>query len=98
MPFKATLVTDGHNPAVGEPWHFTVKASNRNGTPVAGTVKAEVLLSGKVIDTIGWFGFSGTLKHTVKWTPDKKGQPLVFRAEIDANGGAKYLDYPIRVR
>ncbi len=98
MPFKATLVTDGHNPAVGKPWHFTVKASNRDGTPVAGTVKAEVLLSGKLIDTIGWFGFSGTLKHAVRWTSDKKGQPLVFRAEIEANGGARHLDYPIRVK
>ena len=97
-PFKAKLVTDGPSPIVGKPWHFTVKASNRDGTPVAGTVKAEVLLSGKLIDTIGWFGFSGTLKHAVRWTSDKKGQPLVFRAEIDANGGAKYLDYPIRVK
>lgn len=97
-PFKATLVTDGHRPVVGKPWHFTVKASNTDGTPVAGTVKVKVLLSGKLIDTIGWFGFNGTLKHTVSWTSDKRGQPLVFRAEVDANGGAKYLDYPIRVK
>jgi len=97
-PFKARLVTDGHNPAVGKPWHFTVRAVNRDGTPVAGTVKAEVLLSGKLIDTIGWFGFKGTLKHAVRWRSDKKGQPLVFRAEIDANGGVRYLDYPILVK
>ena len=98
MPFKASLVTDGHTPAVGKPWHFTVTALNRDGTPVAGTVKAEVLLSGKLIDTIGWFGFKGTLKHAVRWRSDKKGQPLVFRAEIDANGGVRYLDYPILVK
>jgi hypothetical protein len=97
-PFKASLVTDGHHPAVGRPWRFTVRALNRDGTPVAGTVKAEVLLSGKLIDTIGWFGFKGTLKHVVRWPSDKKGQPLVFRAEIDANGGVKYLDYPILVK
>ncbi len=98
MPFKASLATDGHNPAVGKPWHFTVRAFNRDGTPVAGTVKAEVLLSGKLIDTIGWFGFKGTLKHAVRWRSDKKDQPLVFRAEIDANGGVRYLDYPILVK
>jgi len=96
--YKASLVTDGHNPAVGKPWYFTVRAFNRDGTPVAGTVKAEVLLSGKLIDTIGWFGFKGTLKHAVRWRSDKKDQPLVFRAEIDANGGVRYLDYPILVK
>jgi len=98
MPYRASLVTDGRNPVVGKPWSFTVRAFNRDGTPVAGTVKAEVLLSGKLIDTIGWFGFKGTLKHAVRWRSDKKGQPIVFRAQIVANGGVRNLDYPILVK
>jgi len=99
QPFKVKLTTDGHSPTVGRPWHFTVRVTDRHGRPLRGTVKPHVVLSGRVIDTIGWFGFSnGVFKHDIVWTSDKKGQPLVLRVEVDANGGAKHVDYPILVK
>jgi hypothetical protein len=97
-PFKATLTAGGHRPKAGRPWQFVVKARNLDGSPVSGTVKAQVLLGGAVVDTIGWFGFDGTLKHTITWSPDKRHQPLVFRAGVNANGGTKNLDYEITVQ
>ena len=98
-PFKIALTTDGHSPRVGRPWHFTVRVTDLHGRPLPGTVKPHVLLSGRVIDTIGWFGFSnGTFKHDIGWTSVKKGQPRVLRFEVDANGSAKNVDYPILVK
>ena len=96
---RISLSTDGHSPNAGRPWHFTVRAKDSHGRPVGGTAIPRVLLSGKIIDTIGWFAFAhGIFRHVIVWTSDKKGQPLVFRVEVQANGGVKNLDYPILVK
>ena len=98
-PFRIALAADSHRPTAGRPWHIALKVTDRRGGPLGGTAKVYVLLSGKVIDTIGWFAFThGSFKHVIVWTADKKGQPLVLRVEVDTNGGAKSVDYPILVK
>jgi hypothetical protein len=97
-PFIASLTADGHRPVAGEDWTFTVRAKNKDGTPTGGTVRALLLLNGKLYDTIGWYGFNGKLTHAVNFPLERKDLPLVFRAQIVANGGVKNLDYPIKVR
>jgi hypothetical protein len=97
-PFIASLTAAGHRPVAGEDWTFTVKAKNKDGTPVGGTVRALLLLNGKLYDTIGWYGFNGTFTHAVNFPLERKDLPLVFRAQVIANGGVKNLDYPIKVR
>jgi len=97
-PFIASLTAAGHRPVAGEDWTFTVKAKNKDGKPVGGTVRALLLLNGKLYDTIGWYGFNGTFTHAVNFPLERKDLPLVFRAQVIANGGVKNLDYPIKVR
>lgn len=97
-PFVASLAAAGHRPVAGEDWTFTVRAKNTNGTPTGGTVRALLLLNGKLYDTIGWYAFNGALTHAVNFPLERKDLPLVFRAQIVANGGVKNLDYPIKVR
>jgi hypothetical protein len=97
-PFIASLTAAGHRPVAGEDWTFTVKAKNKDGTPTGGTVRALLLLNGKLYDTIGWYGFNGSLTHAVNFPLERKDLPLVFRAQVVANGGVKNLDYPIKVR
>lgn len=97
-PFVATLSAAGHRPVAGEDWTFTVKAKNKDGKPTGGTVRALLLLNGELYDTIGWYGFNGALTHAVNFPLERKDLPLVFRAQIVANGGVKNLDYPIKVR
>ena len=97
-PFIASLTADGHRPVAGEDWTFTVRAKNKDGTPAGGTVRALLLLNGKLYDTIGWYGFNGTFTHAVNFPLERKDLPLVFRAQVIANGGVKNLDYPIKVQ
>jgi hypothetical protein len=97
-PFIASLTAAGHRPVAGEDWTFTVKAKNKDGTPAGGTVRALLLLNGKLYDTIGWYGFNGTFTHAVNFPLERKDLPLVFRAQVIANGGVKNLDYPIKVQ
>jgi hypothetical protein len=97
-PFIASLTAAGHRPVAGEDWTFTVRAKNKDGTPTGGTVRALLLLNGKLYDTIGWYGFNGTFTHAVNFPLERKDLPLVFRAQVVANGGVKNLDYPIKVQ
>ncbi len=97
-PFVASLTASGHRPVAGEDWTFTVKARNKGGTPTGGTVRALLLLNGKLYDTIGWYAFNGALTHAVNFPLERKDLPLVFRAQVVANGGVKNLDYPIKVQ
>jgi hypothetical protein len=96
--FIASLTAAGHRPVAGEDWTFTVRAKNKDGTPTGGTVRALLLLNGKLYDTIGWYAFNGALTHAVNFPLERKDLPLVFRAQVVANGGVENLDYPIKVR
>jgi hypothetical protein len=95
--FKATLTGSGHQALVGHPWTFTVRARALNGKPISGTVIAQVLLGGKVIDTIGWFAFPGTFTKTFAFTGAERGKTITFRTKIVANGGTKPVDYAVTV-
>lgn len=96
--YVASLTADGHTVGVGRPWTFTVRTHEKNGRPVAGTVVAQVLSGSNVIDTIGWFGYNGSLRKTFRFREAERGQELTFRATILANGGTRKLDYPVTVK
>jgi len=98
-PFTITVSGTGHRPVAGEDWTFTVTAKNADGTPTDGTVRAYLLLDGKLYDTIGWFLFQGTYHRTIQFPLERKDLPLVFRAQVEGNGGLKNAaDYPIKVQ
>jgi hypothetical protein len=87
MPFTIKLTADGHNPVAGEDWTFAVSARNEDGTPTDGTVRAYLLLDGKLYDTIGWYLFQGTYHRTIQFPLERKDLQLVFQAQVEANGG-----------
>ena len=97
-PFTITLKTSGRRPVAGEDWTFTVTARDDAGKPIGGAGRAYLLLNGKVYDTIGWFTFDGTYTRTLQFPLERKDLPLVFRAQVVANGGVKNADYPIKVQ
>jgi hypothetical protein len=98
-PFTVTVTASGHRPVAGEDWTFTVKARDAKGKPVGGTVRTYLLLDGKLYDTIGWFLFQGTYHRTIQFPLERKDLPLVFRVQVEANGGLKNaVDYPIKVQ
>ncbi len=96
--FKATLVAGGHTPLVDSPWHYAVKVTDLKGKPAPASVHVEVLSGGKIVDTIGWHGFTGTWEETIKWPNDSRGAPLVFQAQVFGPNGVKNLNYKIKVR
>lgn len=95
--FVATLSASGHTVLVGRPWRFTVRTYTRTGRPVGGTIIAQVLLSGKVIDTIGWFRYSGILSRQYHYGDADRGKTVTFRARIIAKGTRRDLLYAVRV-
>ena len=98
-PFTIKVSATGHRPVAGEDWTFTVSARNADGTPTDGTVRAYLLLDGKLYDTIGWFLFQGTYHRTIQFPLERKDLPLVFRVQVEANGGLQNArDFPIKVQ
>jgi len=98
-PFTIQFSADGHRPVAGEDWTFNVSAKNADGTPTDGTVRAYLLLDGKLYDTIGWYLFQGKYHRTIQFPLERKDLPLAFRVQVEANGGLKNAaDYPIKVQ
>lgn len=97
-PFKVTVVADTHAPAVGTPWHYTIRAKNADGTAVTGTAMPAVFQGNTRLDGIGWFGFSGIYKGTYTWKSEWRGKPLDFVADVQANGGVESAKYAITVQ
>ena len=98
-PFTVQVTADGHRPVAGEDWTFNVSAKNADGTPTDGTVRAYLLLDGKLYDTIGWYLFQGKYHRTIQFPLERKDLPLAFRVQVEANGGLKNAaDYPIKVQ
>lgn len=98
LRYRARLVAGTHTPTVDTPWHYAVHVTDLKGKPLASSVHVQVLAGGKIVDTIGWHGFTGTWEETIKWPADSKGSPLVFQAEVFGPGGSKSLNYPIEVQ
>jgi hypothetical protein len=95
--YTATLTAGGHTVLVGQPWRWTVRTYTATGRPVGGTVIAQVLLGGKVIDTIGWFRYSGSLSRVYHYGDADRGKTVTFRARVIAKGRQRMLLYAVRV-
>jgi len=96
--FHASLAVASSKPVAGRPWRFAVRAVDGEGRPIAGTAVMRVLVRGSVVDTIGWFGFSGTLHRTYRWSPHLRGSPALFQASVVGPGGTRTVDHAVLVR
>ena len=84
-------------PSSGQAWSFVVRASNA-GRAVSGTAIVRVLVRGRVVDTVGWFGFKGTLRHTYSWSKTLRGKRALLQVSVAGPGGTRTVAYAVRVR
>ena len=97
-PFTVKLQVETRRPAPGVPWRYSVRAVDRRGRATQGTAIVQVLVRGRVVDTVGWFGFKGTLRRTYKWSLKLRGSAAVFRAKVVATGGTRIAALSVTVR
>jgi hypothetical protein len=96
--FHASIAGASRRPVAGRRWTYAVRAVDARGRAVAGTAVMRVLVRGRVVDTIGWFGFSGTLRRTYRWSPGLRGSRALVQASVVGPGGTRTVDYAVLVR
>ncbi len=96
--FRAALGGGTRTPHAGAKWPFVVRATDAAGHGVPGTAIVRVLLHGKVVDTVGWFGIKGTLRDTYSWSPTLRGARVLLQATVVGPGGTRTVAYAVRVR
>jgi hypothetical protein len=96
--FRVFVSGGSRTPLARAPWSFGVRARNAAGRAVAGTARVRVLLHGKVVDTVGWFGIKGSLRKTYSWSPTLRGQRALLQVSMVGPGGTRTVAYAVRVR
>ena len=95
---RVTLYGKNRTPRAGARWWYVVRAVSTNGRRFSGTAIMRVVLRGKVIDTIGWFGFKGYLRRTYRFNRLLRGRRVVLQARVVGTGGVRTVGYLVRVR
>jgi hypothetical protein len=96
--FRAVVGGATHIPRAGANWTFSLRATDAAGRGVPGTAIVRVLLHGKVVDTVGWFGFKGSLRKTYRWSPSLRGSRALLHVSVIGPGGTRAVVYAVRVR
>jgi hypothetical protein len=96
--FHAAVAGVSRRPQAGQPWSYVVRATDTAGRAVDGTAVLRVLVGGRVVDTIGWFGFAGSLHRTYRWSPRLRGASALLQASVVGPGGTRTVGYSVRVR
>jgi nitroreductase len=96
--FRATLVGSSHAATAGAPWHFLVRALDAHGNSIQGTAIVRVVAGGRIVDTVGWFGFKRRILHAYRWSPTLRGSVALLQAKVVGPGGTRTVVYAVRVR
>lgn len=96
--FRAAVGGGTRTPLAGAKWPFAVHARDASGHSVPGTAVVRVLVHGRVVDTVGWFGFKGSLRRTYSWSPTIRGQRALLQVSVVGPGGTRTVAYAVRVR
>lgn len=96
--FRAAVAGASRRPQAGRPWPYVVRATDAAGRRVGGTAVLRVLVRGRVVDTIGWFGFTGSLHRTYRWSQRLRGAEALLQASVVGPGGTHTVGYSVRVR
>jgi hypothetical protein len=98
-PAFHVVVSGGtRRPLAGVSWRFVVRARDAAGHGVPGTARVRVLVHGRVVDTVGWFGFKGSLRKTYRWSSSIRGQRALLQASVAGPGGTRTVAYAVHVR
>jgi hypothetical protein len=96
--FSVTVSGSNHSPRAGKLWRYVVRAVDPAGQPVGGTAIVQVLVRGRVVDTVGWFGFEGVLRRSYRFSTLLVGKSAVFRAKVIGPGGVRFAGFKVHVR
>ena len=96
--FRVTLYGKNRTPRAGARWWYVVRAISTNGHRFSGTAIMRIVVRGKVVDTVGWFGFKGYLRRTYRFNRVLKGKRVVLQAKVVGTGGVRTVGYLVRVR
>ena len=96
--FHVAISGGTRTPLAGAKWPFVVRARNAAGRGVPGSARVRVLVHGKLRDTVGWFGFTGSLRKTYSWSPTLRGQRALLQVSVAGPGGTRTVAYAVRVR
>jgi hypothetical protein len=92
-----SISAGGRAPMPGRVWRFEMQARDAAGRPVPGTAIVRVVAGGVVVDTVGWYGFSGTLRGSYRWPVALAGSAAIFRLTVLAGRRSVVGDYRVRV-
>jgi hypothetical protein len=82
---RISLLGQTHTPLAGSPWAYYIRAWGADGKPFQGAILLEVVTpSGKKIDGIGTFAFTGKWLKAYIWRRADKGQKLDLRVSLVA--------------
>src|SRR5262245_37499239 len=95
--FSAHVAATTHEPSARARWVFVVRARDAHGRPVAASALVRVLVDGAPVDTVGMFGFRGTLRRSYAWSPTLRGSNAVLQARVVGPGGTRTVAFPVRV-
>jgi hypothetical protein len=96
--FHAVVSGGTRQPLAGASWQFVVRARDAAGRGVPGTARVRVLVHGRIVDTVGWFGFKGSLRKTYRWSSAIRGQRALLQASVAGPGGTRTVAYAVHVR
>ena len=96
--FRVRLRAGTRRPVAGAIWTFALRARNAAGRGISGTARVRVLLHGRPVDTVGWFGIKRSISKTYTWSPKLRGQRAVLQVSVVGPGGTRTVTYAVRVR
>jgi hypothetical protein len=96
--FRVELTAESPTATAGQPWEYTVRATDEDGSPAAATAKMRVFKGDELIDTLGWFPFDGTLRETHRWPRSLAGEKVVLQAEVEGSGGTQRANVDVEIR
>lgn len=97
---RATLHAPNHTPKAGTFWHYSVRASDSNGKPVAGMVETVFAFGGTVVGRESPPTHPlrrGRLSDKVTFPARALGIPLTFRVVVHTHLGSITFDWPVKV-
>jgi hypothetical protein len=82
---RISLLGQTHKPLAGSPWAYYLRAWGPDGRPFQGAILLEVVTpTGKKIDGIGQFAFTGSWLKAYIWRRADKGMTLDLRISFFA--------------
>lgn len=100
VPFKVSVTFSKRSPRAGKRWEYAVFITNRQGGRIQGTVFTQVMVDGRVFDTLGtYYTMLGIVDQPYTWSSDLRGRSgVVLRITVFAKAKKLVLRYAIRVR